>query len=468
MNAILSLENLASWFVQVSVIAFVGAALPMLLRIRHPKTQLAYYHLVMLLCFALPLIQPWQTTLLFASGAAPTSAPPAASWASILIGLVLLGILVRVCWLGVGLWQLRRYRRSAIPLYPVPQSVRDAGKLAGADALFCLSADVTGPATLGYIDPVVLLPVSFVSLDEDAQRSIACHELLHVRRSDWLVTIAEEIVGALFWFNPAIRWLLAQAKLTREQLIDAEVVRMTAPAAYVQALLSMAIATTGRWAVPAAPFFTEGHLASRMRALLTNPKRSRLRLLGSYAAAATVLLAAGLAMTLWVPLMGEPQVVSSAPPVPPMFFTVFIPPPQTVQLELSKQPRFNVFVRRPENAAPSVSFSSALPEGVMPPPPPPPPPPQFGFLGASGIRVFRPGDKPSEEELDRFLKGFPERSVVQVERLDDGTIRRIMVQSRRVADAANTMPFGDPTVLGYHVTTGTTAAESAVPADGVH
>jgi hypothetical protein len=71
MNAILSLENLASWFVQVSVIAFVAAALPMLLRIRHPKTQLAYYHLVLLLCFALPLIQPWQTTLLFASAPRP-------------------------------------------------------------------------------------------------------------------------------------------------------------------------------------------------------------------------------------------------------------------------------------------------------------------------------------------------------------------------------------------------------------
>ena len=38
------------------------------LRIRHPRSQLAYYHAVLLLCFALPLIQPWQDSL--ASGGA--------------------------------------------------------------------------------------------------------------------------------------------------------------------------------------------------------------------------------------------------------------------------------------------------------------------------------------------------------------------------------------------------------------
>jgi hypothetical protein len=358
----------------------------------------------------------------------------------------------------------------------LPKPIQDARKQTGADALFCLSGDVTGPATLGYIDPVVLLPASFAWLDDDAQHSIACHELLHVRRRDWLVTILEEIVCAVFWFNPAMRWLLAQAKLTREQLIDAEVVRLTAAAPYIEALLSMAVVTTGRWEVPAAPFFTEGHLSSRMRALLTNPKQSRIRLLGSYALTAAVLFAAGWSLTLWFPLMGEAQVVSAYPQAPPLFFRVFVPRDETAPVKPPKGQMFDIVVRAPQDPMPRV-VHFFKPEGMLPPLPPPPPPspvgimiqnPKFGFLGVAGIRVLRPGDKPSDEELDRFIQGFPERSLVQVERLDDGTIRRITVESRRLADEANSIPFHDPSVFGDHVTAGATTAEPTAPADGVH
>jgi hypothetical protein len=34
------------------------------------------------------------------------------------------------------------------------------------------SKDVTGPRRLGYIDPVVLLPSSFLSLEEEEQRRV--------------------------------------------------------------------------------------------------------------------------------------------------------------------------------------------------------------------------------------------------------------------------------------------------------
>ena len=53
-------SNLASWAAQVFVIASLGALLPQVFRIRHPRTQLAYGHLVLAVCLVLPLIQPWQ------------------------------------------------------------------------------------------------------------------------------------------------------------------------------------------------------------------------------------------------------------------------------------------------------------------------------------------------------------------------------------------------------------------------
>src|SRR3979409_252750 len=52
--------NLASWAAQVFAIALLGALLPLVFRIRHPRTQLAYCHFVLAACGFLPFIQPWR------------------------------------------------------------------------------------------------------------------------------------------------------------------------------------------------------------------------------------------------------------------------------------------------------------------------------------------------------------------------------------------------------------------------
>jgi hypothetical protein len=376
-----------------------------------------------------------------------------------IVAILASGIVAKLCWLGVGLWQLRRYRKAALPLYPIPQSIQDARRQTGADAVFCVSSDVTGPATLGHIDPVVLLPASFESLDEDAQRGIACHELLHVRRKDWVVTMLEEVAGALFWFNPAVRWLLANVKLTREQLVDAEVVRMGAPAPYIRALLSMAIVTRGRGVLPAAPFFTEGHLVQRMRSLLTFPRRSWTRLSLSYASAVSIMVAAAWGLVAWVPLHGEAEIV----PTPIRTAVLFVHQSNQDNVVFFGRPAdLHIGIAPPEGVAGVVGVVGgrlAAPDPApgdvnrplfVPPPPPPPPPPSssgvpatFELRAIQGVRFIRPGEKPSPEELERFIKSFPERSVVEVTQAEDGTIQRITVQARRLRDAANTIPFGD-------------------------
>jgi hypothetical protein len=62
-------DNLISWWIQVTVIAALGTALPILFRIRHPRTQNAFYHFILVVCVALPLIEPWYHPLLIANGA---------------------------------------------------------------------------------------------------------------------------------------------------------------------------------------------------------------------------------------------------------------------------------------------------------------------------------------------------------------------------------------------------------------
>ena len=46
------------------------------------------------------------------------------------------------------------------------------------------------------------------------QSAVACHELLHVNRRDWVWNTLEELVRTFFWFHPGIHWLIARIQLT--------------------------------------------------------------------------------------------------------------------------------------------------------------------------------------------------------------------------------------------------------------
>lgn len=106
----LFLTNLTPWWIQSLLLATVGALLPLVFRIRHPRSQLAYYHAVLLVCFALPLIQPWQQSIAIVTGLPSTSNNPSfVSWETIALALIIVGISAKLGWLAVGLHQLRRY-----------------------------------------------------------------------------------------------------------------------------------------------------------------------------------------------------------------------------------------------------------------------------------------------------------------------------------------------------------------------
>jgi beta-lactamase regulating signal transducer with metallopeptidase domain len=334
----LELENLRSWMEQTLVVASIGAALPALFRIQHPRTQLVYGHAILAICLLLPLLQPWRHAPLSGASASFTAASsrtPAgiaqsarqkiqrklpgrapASRASqgsqdflILLPWILgIGLAARLGWLCVGLWQIRNQRIRSTPVYPIPEAVKAACALTHADALICTSPDACGPVTLGWLAPVVLLPDSALKLAEEGLCAVLCHELLHVKRHDWLIAIFEELAGALLWFNPAAWWLLAQIRLAREQLVDAESVRLTeAREPYIQSLLS--IARTGPMLdlAPAPLFLRKRHLTQRLHLLLKEVSMSNARLLSSYGSIAALAAAAGWLACASFPLVGQPQ-----------------------------------------------------------------------------------------------------------------------------------------------------------------
>jgi hypothetical protein len=164
---------------------------------------------------------------------------------------------------------------------------------------------------LGWLAPVVILPESFLALGEEAQCAVACHELLHARRHDWLINLFEELVGALLWFNPAIWMLLAQTRLAREQLVDTEVVHLTAAREpYIDALLAMARARQVLDLAPAPLFLRRRHLTQRIHLLLKEVSVSKLRLVFAYCSVTAILAFAG-----WFALISFPLTKAAAAPL---------------------------------------------------------------------------------------------------------------------------------------------------------
>jgi hypothetical protein len=153
----------------------------------------------------------------------------------------------------------------------------------------------------------VLLPPGFESMQRGRQAAIALHELLHVRRGDWLALLVEELALVAFFFHPAVHWLVARVRLAREQCVDAAVVRrLGSREAYLESLVEAARSQSLARAVPAAPFFRESHLRERVDLLLKEASMSAVHALRNAAVTAVVLLAALAFTASAVPLQSAP------------------------------------------------------------------------------------------------------------------------------------------------------------------
>jgi TonB family protein len=163
---------------------------------------------------------------------------------------------------------------------------------AAADADIRVSVDVVGPVSFGDRRPTVLLPEAIRQYPDDEQRAVACHELVHVRRHDWLKTVADEIVRSLFWFHPAIWWLLDEIELAREQVVDREVVALIGRRRpYLEALVKLARPASRPALGPASSFLEREHLGERVAMLLKEAGMSKPRVIGGLLASTSLVLA---------------------------------------------------------------------------------------------------------------------------------------------------------------------------------
>ena len=307
MNARIALANILSFAMQVAVVVAAGAALARALRIDEPRAMLAYWRALLLACLLLPLLQPWNIVVPPALESAPTeivetavattavtvSEAPRSTprpFRELVLTALAAGIAVRALWLLIGAFGLRRLRREALPFEPLPASVRHAQERTGAQAGMYVSHRVSSPITFGVIRPVVLFPSSVSTMPAHVQEAIACHELIHVQRRDWLHEVGEELLRALLWFHPGIWWLIGRIRLTREQVVDQAAIRLIdSRERYVEALLAVAVGGSATRFVPASPFLRRHLLKKRVARILQETAMSTRRLIASFTVSAAAL-----------------------------------------------------------------------------------------------------------------------------------------------------------------------------------
>ena len=292
------LWNLTAYAIQLAAVVGVALAALWILRLRVPRMSLRFWQAVMFIALLIPFAQPQRgddlLRIIVQSGpiASATQAgvaltPAGVDAAGLVLAILVSGILLRLAWLGIGLLRLRSIVAKAVPAPSIDHS-GDAGSI-GVSAAVMLSDDLEGPATVGVRQPVILVPRSVLQMPAAVQRAILCHELIHVKRRDWLHTIVEEVWCAVLWFHPGARVIASRLSLAREMVVDEMTILITRDRrAYAEALL--AFSDPQPHVIGATPFIGRRTLSQRISLIAEEASMSRHRALVGFAIALVAVL----------------------------------------------------------------------------------------------------------------------------------------------------------------------------------
>jgi beta-lactamase regulating signal transducer with metallopeptidase domain len=182
------------------------------------------------------------------------------------------------------------------------------------------SVHLDAPAVIGWIRPVVLLPISALTgLSEAQLTAVLAHELAHIRRHDAFVNLFQVAAESLLFYHPAVWWLSKRIRTERENCCDdAAIAICGSPLEFARALTLME-----EWrATPAlAMAANRAPLAHRVRRLLGVPSRASSMRAANLAAGVlclSVALVAGNAFldlaraSVTVPRQSAPQATKAA------------------------------------------------------------------------------------------------------------------------------------------------------------
>ncbi|MGA9996205.1 MAG: M56 family metallopeptidase, partial [Pyrinomonadaceae bacterium] len=141
--------------------------------------------------------------------------------------------------------------------------------------LLCESALAEVPTVIGWLRPVILVPVSALAgMSAQQVEALLAHELAHIRRHDYLVNLLQTVVETLLFYHPAVWWVSRQIRIEREHCCDDMAVAACGDVlVYARALTELEELRAG--ALPQlAVAANGGSLITRIRRLIEAPKPS--------------------------------------------------------------------------------------------------------------------------------------------------------------------------------------------------
>lgn len=246
-------------------------------------------------------------------GAAASTVSSAGDPLGVALGLTLLAAagwgLSHLVLLGRRIADVGRLERSLAPVTDGRALARldDLALRLGVTRSVAFKAGPPGsvPMTWGWARPVVAIPPELLS-DTTALEMALRHELIHIRRADYVWGIVESAIAAACAAHPVVRWLVGTIADARERSCDLEVAAgVDRPDAYGRLLVSMAgrdgapLLVAAGFALPASKL--KERLETMTRFIDTPHHRGRARTSVAMAAMLTLTLGVGAACAIGGP-----------------------------------------------------------------------------------------------------------------------------------------------------------------------
>jgi TonB family protein len=248
-------------------------------------------------------------TVTMASTVTPASAATPPTWRSLLGAL--LPWLVLAWAMGAGVLGTRVYRqwrglrRMLAAAEQLPEWQARARRFADRLGLrrmvpVLASVRVSTPTLIGWVKPVVVVPLALLARMPPAQIDLVlAHELAHLKRLDHIANLFQVVLETLFFYHPAVHWISREARNERELCCDALALRVTGGGSrdFVAALAGLEDYRADHADLVLAA--SGGLLVERAWFIASGAPRRRLHLRGHIVVAGVVALVAGLGWTGW-------------------------------------------------------------------------------------------------------------------------------------------------------------------------
>jgi GWxTD domain-containing protein len=214
------------------------------------------------------------------------------------------------------------------------------------------SAVVQVPTVVGWLRPVILFPMGcVVGLSASQVGAVLAHELAHVKRHDYLVSIFQSMAEAFLFYHPAVWFVSRQVRREREHCCDNLAVKITGDSlGYAKALSFL---EERRASIPMLALGANGGvLAMRIRRVLGVQEPPTGAGLVAIFLAALALLGAGLGVGTVAFAASQQNTSASVQSLPPKYrqwlkedvLWIITPQERTAFLELKSNQERNKFM----------------------------------------------------------------------------------------------------------------------------